>query len=64
MLAKMIKKYSHGIFESITANISNGAEGGLENKIKAAFKRSYGLKTGKCGNAMIFLMAGKLVLLI
>jgi transposase len=59
-LAKMIKRNSHGILESIKQGISNGVVEGLNNKIKTAFKRSYGLKTEKCRNTMIFLMAGKL----
>jgi transposase len=59
-LAKMIKRNSHGILESIKLGISNGVVEGLNNKIKTAFKRSYGLKTEKCRNTMIFLMAGKL----
>ena len=61
-LAKMIKRNSHGILESIKGNISNGVVEGLNNKIKTAFKRSYGSKTEKYRNTMIFLMAGKLSL--
>lgn len=61
-LAKMIKRNSHGILESIKGNISNGVVEGLNNKIKTAFKRSYGLKTEKYRNTMIFLMVGKLSL--
>ena len=61
-LAKMIKRNSYGILESIKENISNGVVEGLNNKIKTAFKRSYGLKTEKYRNTMIFLMAGKLTL--
>ena len=61
-LAKMVKRNSHGILESIKQGISNGVVEGLNNKIKTAFKRSYGLKTEKCRNTMIFLMAGKLSL--
>lgn len=40
-LAKMIKRNSHGILESIKQSISNGVVE-LNNKIKTAFKRSYG----------------------
>ena len=61
-MAKMIKRNSYGILESIKQNISNGVVEGLNNKIKTAFKRSYGLKTEKYRNTMIFLMAGKLTL--
>lgn len=61
-LAKMIKRNSYGILESIKQNISNGIVEGLNNKIKTAFKRSYGLKTEKYRNTIIFLMAGKLSL--
>lgn len=61
-LAKMVKRNSHGILESIKQSISNGVVEGLNNKIKTAFKRSYGLKTEKYRNTMIFLMAGKLSL--
>ena len=61
-LAKMIKRNSYGILESIKGDISNGVVEGLNNKIKTAFKRSYGLKTEMYRNTMIFLMAGKLKL--
>ncbi len=61
-LAKMIKRISYGILESIKENISNGVVEGSNNKIKTAFKRLYGLKTETYRNTMIFLMAGKLSL--
>ena len=43
LMAKMIKRNSHGILESIKQGISNGVVEGLNNKIKTAFKRAYGL---------------------
>ena len=61
-LAKMVKRISQGILESIKQGISNGVVEGLNNKIKTAVKRAYGLKTEKYRNTMIFLMAGKLSL--
>lgn len=42
--------------------LNNGVAEGLNNKIKTAFKRAYGLKTEKYRNTMIYLMAGKLTL--
>jgi Transposase and inactivated derivatives len=61
-LAKMIKRNSHGILESIKQGVSNGVVEGLNNKIKTAFKRPYELKTEKCRDTMTFLMAAKLSL--
>jgi transposase len=45
--------------ESIKKGIVNGVVEGLNNKIKTAFKRSYGLKIETFSNTKIFLMAGK-----
>jgi transposase len=61
-VAKTIKKHSQGILEAIKNGLNNGVAEGLNNKIKTAFKRSYGLKTEKYRNTMIYLMAGKLTL--
>ncbi|MCK5608104.1 transposase [Candidatus Pacearchaeota archaeon] len=59
-LGKMINNHYHGILESIRSNLNNGVVEGLNNKIKTGFKRSYGFKTEKYMETMIYLMAGKL----
>ena len=59
-VSKAIKKHSQGILEAMMNGLNNGVAEGLNNKIKTAFKRSYGLKTEKYRNTMIYLMAGKL----
>ena len=61
-LGKMINNHYHGILESIRSNLNNGVVEGLNNKIKTGFKRSYGFKTEKYRETMIYLMAGKLKL--
>ena len=48
------------IMEAIKRNLNNGVVEGMNNKIKTAFKRSYGFKTEKYRNTMIYLVAGKL----
>ena len=59
-LAKTINKHYSGILEAIKSKLNNGIAEGLNNKIKTAFKRSYGFKTEKYRNTMIYLVAGKL----
>lgn len=59
-LAKTIEKHFSGIMEAIKRNLNNGVVEGMNNKIKTAFKRSYGFKTEKYRNTMIYLVAGKL----
>jgi len=59
-LAKTIDKHFQGILESIKNNLNNGVVEGLNNKIKTTFKRSYGVKTNKYRETMIYLTAGKL----
>jgi transposase len=61
-VSKAIKKHAQGILEAMKNGINNGVAEGINNKIKTAFKRSYGLKTEKYRNTMIYLMAGKLTL--
>lgn len=61
-VSKAIKKHAQGILEAMKNDLNNGVAEGLNNKIKTAFKRSYGLKTEKYRNTMIYLMAGKLTL--
>lgn len=61
-LSRAIKKHSQGILEAMKKGINNGIVEGLNNKIKTAFKRTYGIKTEKNRNIMIYLMAGKLTL--
>lgn len=59
-LAKTIDKHFSGIMEAIKRKLNNGVVEGMNNKIKTAFKRSYGFKTEKYRNTMIYLVAGKL----
>jgi transposase len=59
-LAKTIDNHFSGIMEAIKRNPNNGVVEGMNNKIKTAFKRSYGFKTEKYRNTMIYLVAGKL----
>jgi transposase len=59
-LAKTIDNHFSGIMEAIKRNLNNGVVEGMNNKIKTAFKRSYGFKTEKYRNTMIYLVAGKL----
>ena len=43
-------------------NLSNSVAEGINNKIKTAFKRSYGFNAIEYRDTMIFLVAGKLEL--
>jgi transposase len=59
-LARTIDKHFIGIMEAIKRNLNNGVVEGMNNKIKTAFKRSYGFKNEKYRNTIIYLVAGKL----
>ena len=61
-LAKTMHNHFYGILEAIKTGLSNSVAEGLNNKIKTVVKRSYGFKTAKFRNIMIYLVAGKLEL--
>jgi len=61
-LAVTVHKHSYGILEAIRTGLDNSVAEGLNNKIKTVVKRSYGFKTVKYRNTMIYLAAGKLEL--
>ncbi|MEA3487750.1 MAG: transposase, partial [Euryarchaeota archaeon] len=62
MIAETVHTHSYGILEAIRTELNNNVAEGLNNKIKTAVKRSYGFKTAKYRNTMIYLVAGKLEL--
>jgi transposase len=49
-----------GIVEAIRTKINSGIVEGLNNKIKTAFKRSYGFKSMIYLDTVIYLVAGGL----
>ena len=57
---KTIKRHFDGIINAIVLDLSNSVAEGINNKIKTAFKRSYGFKSDEYWDTMIFLVAGKL----
>ena len=57
---KSIKRHFEGIIRAIMLELSNSVAEGINNKIKTAFKRSYGFKSDEYRDTMIFLVAGKL----
>ncbi|MGE9810896.1 ISL3 family transposase [Ferroplasma acidiphilum] len=59
---KTIKRNSNGIINAIMLDLSNSVAEGINNKIKTAFKRSYGFKSDAYRDTMIFLVAGNLEL--
>lgn len=61
-LAETVHKHSYGILEAIRTGLDNSVAEGLNNKVKTVVKRSYGFKTVKYRNTMIYLVAGKLEL--
>ena len=61
-LAETMHKHSYGILEAIRTGLDNSVAEGLNNKVKTVVKRSYGFKTAKYRNMMIYLVAGKLEL--
>ena len=60
---KTVKKHFDGILNAIMLDLSNSVAEGINNKIKTAFKRSYGFKSDEYRDTMIFFVAGKLTLL-
>jgi transposase len=61
-LGKTIKRHIDGILEAIRSGISSAVVEGLYNKIRTAFKRSYGYKSQEYKEAIIYLVAGGLSL--
>lgn len=61
-LAETVHKHSYGILEALKTGLDNSVAEGLNNKVKTVIKRSYGFKTAKYRNTMIYLVTGKLEL--
>ena len=51
-----------GILEAIRSGINSAIAEGLNNKIRTAFKRSYGFKAQEYRDTIIYLVAGGLKL--
>ena len=61
-LGKTMKRHLNGILEAIKSGINSAVVEGLNNKIRTAFKRSYGFKAQKYRDTIIYLVAGGLKL--
>ena len=61
-LGKTMKRHLDGILEAIRSGINSAVVEGLNNKIRTAFKRSYGFKAQKYRDTIIYLVAGGLKL--
>ena len=59
-LGKTTKRHIGGILEAIRSEINSAVAEGLNNKIRTAFKRSYGFKAQKYRDTIIYLVAGGL----
>ncbi|MGP6239069.1 ISL3 family transposase [Cuniculiplasma sp. SKW4] len=59
-LGKTLKRHLKGILEAIKSGINSAVVEGLNNKIRTAFKRSYGLKAQEYRNKILYLVAGGL----
>ena len=59
-LAKTIKRHLDGIMEAIQTGINSAVVEGLNNKIRTAFRRSYGFKAREYRDTIIYLVAGGL----
>ncbi len=57
---KTLRSKIDGIIKEIMMNANNARAEGINNKIRAIFKRSYGFKSPEYRDTMIFLAAGKL----
>ena len=57
---KTMKNKFDGIIRGIVMRANNAMAEGINNKIKTAFKRSYGFKSPEYRDTMIFLIAGRL----
>ena len=61
-LGKTMKRHLDGIMEAIRSGINSAVVEGLNNKIRTAFKRSYGFKAREYRDTIIYLVAGGLKL--
>ena len=61
-LGKTLKRHINGILEAIQSGINSAVVEGLNNKIRTAFKRSYGFKAQEYRDTIIYLVAGGLKL--
>ncbi len=61
-LGKTMKRHLDGIMEAIRSGINSAVVEGLNNKIRTAFKRSYGFKAREYRDKIIYLAAGGLEL--
>ena len=61
-LGKTMKRHIEGILEAIRSGINSAVVEGLNNKIRTAFKRSYGFKAQEYRDTIIYLVAGGLKL--
>ena len=59
-LGKTIKRHMDGIIEAIKSGINSDVVEELNNKIRTAFKRSYGFKTKEYRDTIIYMVAGGL----
>ncbi len=59
-LGKTIKRHFNGILEIIISGINSAVVEGLNNKIRTAFKCSYGFKAHEYIDAIIYHVAGGL----
>jgi len=59
-LGKTIKRHIEGILVVIQSGINSAVVGGLNNKIRTAFKRSYGFKAQEYRDTIIYIVAGGL----
>ena len=59
-IGKTMKRHLNGILEAIKSGINSAVVEGLNNKIRTAFKRSYGFKAEKYRDRIIHLVAGGL----
>ena len=59
-LGKTIKRHLYCILEAIRSGINSVVVEGLNNKIRTAFKRSYGFKAQEYMETSIYPVAGRL----
>ena len=59
-VGKTLKRHLNGILEAIKSGINSAVVEGLNNKIRTAFKRSYGFKAQEYRDTIIYLVAGGL----
>ena len=59
-LVKTINRHLDGIIEAIQTEINSAVVEGHNNKIRTAFKRSYGFKAQEYRDTIIYLVAGGL----